>query len=206
MPIKFPDYVAAKNHYCVCYLGHCDEYLLLLLALRPHIEQKCPELNVWICGHDRIEKWLAKHPHTLTYSQLKKRKREFACIRQIQTELKSGNHPIEQIYDECELNVTFKPAGDETRKCVICKEAVTPTKPLSQQDVDRLQQIYRSEGYSVEVEGDIHNAGLVVGVESPKLFEAGLLGIKTTLIDTGVGSTLYKKLFPQGEILRLKHT
>ena len=50
---------------------------------------------------------------------------------------------------------------------------------------------------------DITGAGVVVGVESPGLFLAAAKGLETHLVPTGVGTRLYKKLCPQGNIIEV---
>jgi len=49
----------------------------------------------------------------------------------------------------------------------------------------------------------LEQAGWIIGVESLKLYQGAIQGIKSTLIPTGVGTSLFKKLFPYSSILKL---
>jgi hypothetical protein len=61
------------------------------------------------------------------------------------------------------------------------------------------------EGYDVQVNPErslVDQAGWVIGVEAAPLFEAAARGIKTSLVPTGLGATIYQRMFPRGEILK----
>ncbi len=59
----------------------------------------------------------------------------------------------------------------------------------------------RKAGYETEINGNLETAGWVIGVENRFIWEAAALGIKTTLIETGIGTNLYRKMFPQNEVI-----
>ena len=61
------------------------------------------------------------------------------------------------------------------------------------------------KNYDVQINPEYHmisQAGWVIGVEGAPIFEAASRGIKTSLVPTGMGTNLYSKLFPNGEILK----
>jgi len=79
-----------------------------------------------------------------------------------------------------------------------------PTKPLTNVQIDKAKSMCQAEGYFADIDGDVTGAGWVIGVESIALFQAATQGIKTSLIPTGVGTDLYKAMFPKnGSVLDL---
>ena len=47
------------------------------------------------------------------------------------------------------------------------------------------------------------NYDWVIGVENEQLYEAAAEGKKVTLIPTGIGENLFKKMFPFAEIIQM---
>jgi hypothetical protein len=56
------------------------------------------------------------------------------------------------------------------------------------------------DGWDIEYDGDASDASLVIGVESVGLFEAAGRGVPTELVPTGLGTRLYKLMFPNGRV------
>lgn len=200
MGIELTRYVKIKDHYCLIYFGSSVEYLVQLRLLRPILEKKFPDLNIYICCKDENIDILGDEK-SLTMSKLKSARNQFAHAYEFLT----GNqvHPIEELLDECDINecVIDVPQVESTIKCVIVPVGSYPTKSLTKPQISKLKDMVVTEGYKIG-EG-LEEAGWVIGVESEELFEAAGKGIKTTLVKTGTGHNLYKKMFPQGEVISL---
>lgn len=193
-------YIKIKDHYCLIYFGPSKEYLVQLRLLQPILEKNFPGLNIHICCKDENLD-LLKDTRSLTMSELRLVKNKFAHVYEFLT----GNevHPIEELLDNCEIE-EYKikvPEIDHTTKCVISPIGSYPTRNLTKDQIKKLKNIAVNKGYVIG-EG-IEGAGWVIGVENVDLFEAAAKGIKTTLVKTGTGHNLYKKMFPQGEIISI---
>jgi hypothetical protein len=200
--IAFKDYAKIKNNYCLCYFGQCDEYLLILDFLRPKILEKFPGINFFIGCKDSSCDVLKNSDYVLSKTSLKVKKREFAHINEIHN--KSDGHSIEDLLKDCDIeDYTLRENVDEpkTVKAVIVNESSFPTSPMIESQLNRAEKIAEAKGFEVAFDGDWENSGLVIGVESPELVRAAMLGIPTIIADTGVGTNFYKKLFPSMEIL-----
>lgn len=194
--IRLDQFVQIKDHCGICYLGRSDEYLVQLLALRPILEQKfgmtisviardaCPIPGVVKTSEVRPDQFL--HVLNLTYNS-------------------DGQHPVETVLNEAEINECQIAIGDAPRtvRCVIITQGNYPTKPLTRTQVMQLQITAEREGYEPVVNEEAENAGLVMGVESVQLFQAALAGVETRLVPTGIGTRLYRRMFPNGKILKL---
>lgn len=184
--IPFHEYIQVKNNICISYYGSSDEYLILLDIVKPFLEKKFPNLN--ICFHCKKEK------EKLLQEANKKEK--FAFVQEIKFNGKM--HPVEQLLIECEIKDFIINETITTTKAVIITKGNYPTKPLEKHKIDFLKN--RLKGFDIEINTNIDNAGIVAGVESVELFAAAGRKIKTILIPTGIGTQLYKNLFPKGEI------
>jgi hypothetical protein len=199
--IAFTEYSKIKDNLCLCYLGSCNEYLVQLKFIRPAIEKELPGINIYICCKDIASHLLDGEPRVIKASEIKDRKKELAYIKEINGSI--TNHAILNLIQESDLTLQCLPRIEPmevTKKCVIYPDGVLPTKSLDANQLLKIQAICKSKGYTVEVKGSLNGAGWVVGVENEHLFEAAIKGIRTTLIPTGVGTELYKKLFPKGEV------
>lgn len=201
--ISFTEYAKIANHYCVCYFGPSDEYLIQLRLLKPILEKEFPELNLYIgCKDDKIH-FLNGCDQVLKLTELRSRKTEFAHISEIK--FNGQTHPIEDFVVGANIaNFALSiPVMEKTYKCVIVTKGAFPTKPLEQHKIDKLKKIADSQNMDWEIDGNITGAGLVMGVESVALYEAASQGIETGLVPTGVGTKFYKHLFPNGKIINV---
>ncbi len=200
--IGFEHYSKIKNNYCICYLGVSDEYLIQLRMLYPAIHTRFPELNLYLACKDESLRWLTGVENAVPITLLKSRKSEFVHIKELTFDGKV--HPVYDLMTASEVPIYAKIKPTErTTKCVIISRGQHPTVSLMDRQILRLRHIAQEQGYSVEVNTSITGAGLVMGVESPDLFEAISQGIKTTLVPTGFGTELYKKLAPDGDVLSI---
>lgn len=200
--IEFPKYAKIKDHYCVCYFGHSDEYLVQLRLLKPIVERKYPGLQLFFgCKDDKTD-LLKPCENILKISELRLRRYDFAHIKELKYDNKI--HPVEEFLTNTGLADYFVDESLEpivTTKCVIITEGTYPTKPLEKRQIEQIKRMVADQGFQPEINTSIQNSGLVVGVESVGLFEAAGLGIATTLIPTGVGTRLYKNMFSKSSIM-----
>ena len=199
--ISFAKYASIKDKYCICYFGHVDEYLVALRLVRPIIERKYPGLRLHFgCKDDK-----AHHLHgceILKVSEIKARREDFAHVRELKYNGK--DHPVEQLMDECDIpDWTVRSSTAETRgdKCVIVSKSDYPTKPLETRQIDLLKKKAKGLGHIPLLNEPWKGAGVVMGVESVDLLESAAAGAITYLVPNGVGTRLYKRLFPFLEVV-----
>lgn len=195
-----PLYAKIKDNYCVAYFGNCNEYLVQLRALRPFMEQAFPGVKVFIAHKEEVTYIFKNHSQTLTREQLEKN--NFAYIREITCDMEG--HPVEEFMQES--NIPFGPISfekNEANRCVILTQGVLPTKNLTNKQIQIACQYAQKQGFIPEINGFIDKNTWVVGVENELFYEAALSGNQITLIPTGIGENLFKKMIPHGEILEI---
>lgn len=199
--IPFPKYASIKDKYCICYFGPVDEYLVCLRLVRPIIERKYPGLRLHFgCKDDK-----AVHLNgceILKVSEIKMRREEFAHVRELR--FNGKDHPVEQLMEECDIPdwaVRSSPADPRGDKCVILSKSDYPTKPLETPQIDFLKKKAKSLGHTPLLNEPWKGAGVVMGVESVGLLEAAAAGAVTYLVPNGVGTRLYKRMFPFLEVV-----
>jgi hypothetical protein len=139
--------------------------------------------------------------NVLLQSELRSRYEEFAQVKEITFD--GAEHPVEQLLRECGITVTADtpPPRDHTNIFAIITKANHPTRNLETRHIETFKKMAKEDGYEVRLDCDVDQAGVVAGVESLQLFEAASRGIKTILVPTGVGTRLYRNLFPNGVVL-----
>lgn len=203
--IAFEQYSKIYNNYCVCYFAGADEYLVQLTLLRPIIEQKFPNLNIYIGCADESKRiaFLKNDPKTLTKDELRLKKNNFAHIHELKFNGETREHPIEHFLSSSgitEYDLNTIPQTERTVRCLIAPRSCHPTKDLTRDQIDRFKVMAEDKGFVVDVGDNIKGAGLVIGPENPCVFQAAAKGVKTILVSNGVGTHLYKKMFPFGEV------
>jgi hypothetical protein len=146
------------------------------------------------------------YPNVLPRSTLKKNLADFGYVKEIEGRLR-GPHPILEYLEESNITmpVVCNEAKSDTKLCCIYPEGSLPTRDLTPKQVERCRLLASYAGYGVQINPGyemIHEAGWVIGVEGAPLFDAAAKGIKTSLVPTGMGTVIYQKMFPQGEILK----
>lgn len=201
--IPLDQYNKIRNNLCLYYPDFSGEYVMQILCLRPYIERELQGLQLFVCCRDELMYLSEWYDKILSMSQLEERKSEFAYIRQLTCNM--FDHPVLELLEESEIPFfdVRVPSPDLTMKCVIAPEGNLPTKCLTEDQIERAKTTAINQGYRVEVSYDIEGAGWVIGVENEQLFLAASRGIPTSLVPTGVGTRLYQKMFPKGEILDL---
>lgn len=195
---SFTHYAKIKDSFCICYFGHSHEYLVQLRLIKPLLEKHLPGLNITLCCRDDQYHLIQQG---LKLSEFAAEKNRFAYVFEV-----NYNHRIHPILDL--LNDTgisdfeiHTPMPTKTVKAVIISEGCFPTKSMELSQVKKMIEFAKEQGFDPEINSNIDNAGLVIGVESCGLFEAGSRGIRTILVPTGIGTRLYKGMFPKGEVL-----
>lgn len=201
--IRFQEYSKIANHYCVSYFGHSDEYLVLLKSIKPILDQEFSKLKISICCKDDKAQ-IINQDYVITLSQLRETKNQFAYISELK--YNGTTHPIEDFLAISKIKNIPDVVKDKTQtsRCVIITEGNYPTKPLEKIQIEKLKSIAFSKGMSIEINSNnIIGAGLVLGVESVALAEAAYQGIETHLVPTGVGTRLYKRIFPNLNLVHI---
>lgn len=202
MALAFPQFTKIKNRYCIAYFGPCLEYVLQLLYLRPAIEKELPGIEVYIACRADCKRLVENQPRIFLGNEVHENIRQIAVLREIRCDLKS--HPILNLIEEAELTLRYLEYPQrkqlDNRRCVICPNSTLPTKPIP---VEKVKAWVINRGYLPIISENVADASLVVGPENEQLFMAAMRGIPTVLVPTGLGTTLYKKMFPSGEICDL---
>jgi hypothetical protein len=204
--IPLPEYVKIKDNYCIVYFGNCKEYIVQLRLLRPIMEKTFAGLQVYLACKDEYMYLLNNESKTLSASSLKTQKQKFAYIREIYTEI--NKHPVEELMLESEI--PFQPICNNTihpelikGSCLLLTTANPPTRSLNANQITHALDYIRKQGCQAHLNKRIDDFDWVVGVENENLYEAASQGKKVTLIPTGFGENLFKKMFPASEILRI---
>ena len=203
MTVSFNKYNKIKDKYCIVYYGNCNEYIMQLLYLVPAIEKELPGIQVYVaCRNPLIylRKFFGKK--LVTGKEMGKARQTFAYVRELKCNMVS--HPVEDLLIESNLEVpslTPPQPTSQTKKCVIWPHGILPTNSIDEKQIELLKAKAITQGYEPQISKQIEGAGWVIVVESEPLFMAAIMGIRTTLIPTGLGTNFYQKLFPLNEIL-----
>ncbi len=200
--IPFSKYSKISNNYCLCYFGRATEYLLQLIYLMPHIKSKLVGLNIYLCCKDEDYHIIQNYELSIKRSQLNELKPNFGYVKELEYEQK---HPVENIMRELEIqdwSVEVPKKDIMFNNCFIAKNSHYPTTDLNAKQIELIKQIAIKEGYNITDQAI--NFDWIIGVESPILFESAKNGIRATLVETGVGTTLFQKMFPFCNTIVLK--
>jgi hypothetical protein len=225
MPIPLTRYILIKDNYCCCYLGNSPEYIVALRLIKPQIEKQLPGLNLWISCRDEFLYLLKGETNVIPLSELNEQKSNLSYIREIRNN--TYDHSIFELMTQSELKIESAQSSNysnnpRTKLCLVCPEGIPPTKSLNKNSTDELVSKVSEAGYTpivlgsdvhqsldtieirprgVEKFGYLESAGWVIGVENEYVFLGPSKGVKTTLMKSGVGLSLFKNLFPGAEII-----
>jgi hypothetical protein len=199
--IGLTEYSTLKDSVCLSYNGWCDEYLLQLDILKPLIEKQ-KNISIFISCRDDKKILFPGESYVIPSSELVNYKFGFTY----EIVFDGENHPIDNFLkllsiDRIESKKIIK--DSITNLCVLLTKGNYPTKNLNGDQVNFLTKIAKQRGYDVVLDQNVCDAGLVMGVESFDLFKSARLGIETCLFDTGLGSNLFKKMFPYFKTISL---
>ena len=198
--VPFPYYCTIKNNYCIAYAGHCKDYLVQLRILRPIIESQFKGIEIFICCLDEYVYIFNGEDKIVPMSQFDSIKNKFAYVNEIKCDME--NHPILKLIEESSIEIPLKPIiNNKSGICLIVPNGILPTRSLNLEEIKKISNKYKNLGYKTTETIIYKEAEMVVGVESETLFESAAIGKPTTLISTGLGTKLFKKIFPQNEII-----
>ena len=203
--IRFTDYASIKDNYCLCYFGQADEYLVQLRLLLPSFAAAFPGLNIFLCAKDHCLHHLRDCGYVLPLSRLKEYKPILAHVKELRSD--GQEHPVAAFVAECGLTDVAVSVTAETARAAVCgiyPKSSFPTKDMTKEQIDAVARVARAAGYAAAIEPpNWQDLGWVIGTENVPVFEAAAAGIKTSLVETGLGGELFKKLFPSQKLLRL---
>lgn len=166
------------------------------------MEKTFPGIKVFLaCKEDSIY-LLEGEERIISKEQLNENKNMFAYIRELLCDMQS--HPVESFMDESSI-----PCGPITineskiGNCVLLTNGIFPVKSLNSNQIKQAIKYIESKGCSVSLNSSTDNAEWIVGVENEYLYQSAANGKKITLIPTGFGENLFKRMFPNTEILHL---
>ena len=200
MTILYKRYLEIKNKCCVYYFGLFNEFALQLIYLRPAIEKELPGLELYIACKNEL-KTIIGNPSRVVFKEDFKDYHYAHC-----QELKFNqvHHPVMKLLEDSAITldkIYENNFDSSSKKCTIITKNFAPFGALTDAQIEKATYIAETEGYTVELDSDWRNAGWVVGVESSSLYLAAMQGIRCSLIPTGLGTKLFKKMFPTKEIL-----
>jgi len=156
--------------------------LVQLRLLLPSFAAAFPGLNIFLCAKDHCLHHLRDCGYVLPLSRLKEYKPILAHVKELRSD--GQEHPVAAFVAECGLTDVAVSVTAETARAAVCG-------------------IYPA-GYAAAIEPpNWQDLGWVIGTENVPVFEAAAAGIKTSLVETGLGGELFKKLFPSQKLLRL---
>jgi len=195
MFLPFHQFKRVQNKYCCSYFGRNNDYLILLKNLRPYIEQKFNGIKIYLACKDESYYLLHDEPRVVRKSEFVKQ--DFCYVREIKVDLKKNMHPIHELILESEINIPcfdFNKCTNSNRVSVFT-EGIYPTKSLDSKQIENLKKIIQRKGLTYV--DKLENANQIYSVEN-EVFAASIFkGIKCTLIESGLGTSLYKSLFPE---------
>lgn len=103
MTVPFPEYAKIKNKYCLCYFGPNRDYVKQLKYVRPLMEKELPGTLIYLCCRDDFFNIFEGEDYTLPMSEIQKRKKEFAYIRELTYNME--DHPILAFLEESKINL-----------------------------------------------------------------------------------------------------
>lgn len=181
------------------YFGFCNEYLLVLEYIKPFILEKYPGINLLLACRNDLQN---KFPNFISYSEVIEMKKELVYLKEIKCNLTT--HPIDDFISENKLNIQpiiSEPA--RSKICVVYTKGMLPTKSIDKNTTEIIVDKIKRQGYQTYVDLDVEDPGYIVSVENEFLVKAGLQKTKIGLIPTGLGTELYKKIFPTVDILKI---
>lgn len=160
------------------------------------MEATFPGVLVYIAHKESASHIFKNCERTITKEQLESSRDQFAYVRELACDM--SEHPVESFMRESEIPYPLQIIRPNQGHTVLITKGSLPTKSLSQEQIESAKKM----APGAVIDGPIQDAGWVIGVESEQLFEAGAAGIRTTLIKTGIGENIYKRMFPAGEVMK----
>ena len=206
MVIPYRKYCDIKDRVCISYSGYCSEYVLLMKLIRPYLQKALPGLSIWLSCNDDLFYLLDGANNIVTGSKLTRRHEFFGFVKEVSNRMQRP-HPIEQLLSESNVPIPVLQSSYHSASglCCIYSNGILPTRSLSASEIDKCKIIAVNSGYDVWLNpppAAAKDAGWVIGVEGEALFQAAITGQRTSLVPTGIGTTVYQNMFPAGEVLK----
>lgn len=206
MSIRYEHFVKIKKDIGIMYAGHCSDYVTLLKVLRPFIENSLSNVKIHLACRVDLLYLLDGCDKVMSIDEFKKNINKFGFTKEIKGSLKSP-HPIEKFLKESKIEVPVinQSSNSPSKLCCIFGEGSLPTKSLGKTEIERLKKMASYEGYDTLINPPYHTieqAGWVISVENANLIESCLRGVKASLVPTGIGTSLLKKMFPSMSLLK----
>lgn len=200
MFLPFHHYKRVKNKYCIAYFGNHNDYILLLKFLRPYIERQFNGTQIYIACKDESFYLLQNEPRVVKKSEFDKN--NYCYVRYLTLNMTKNIHPIYELLVESDIKTPkFEFINNLEHKYFdICANAILPNKSITDIQKEKIISIFKNRGLIFS--SDRENCHLI-SVENEIFTKNILSGIKCTLIDTGLGSKLYKLIFPSLEIISI---
>lgn len=193
-------YVNTKNKLCISYHGIIGEFILQLLFIKPKIQEKYPEFDLYISCKDEIfERLKTLDNKLIPMSDIEKK--QFINFYNINHN--HFCHPIEKFIDENHLelnNIKRNSNISLNKKCVITTTALAPFKGLSPEQVEKAINLAKSKGLEILMNEEVENPAWVIGCENELFYKKAIAGSNVILIQTNKGNNVFKKLFPTEKI------
>ena len=187
--VSLAHYSKVINKVCLLYTGSVPEYTIALNYILPFIKQKYPELTTSLYVRDEFAQDNALPESTLNRA-------DFSFVKEFK--IHPTEHVILTFIKEAGLTFPRLPIkGDNT--FLICPNAIFPSRPLTQEQIQSLTTFAKERGYTRATE----DAGWVIGAENECVFGAAAKGIRTTLVPSGIGTELFMRIFPHGKVMDL---
>jgi hypothetical protein len=201
MFLPFHQFKRVQNKYCCSYFGSNNDYLILLKNLRPYIEQQFNGIKIYIACKDESYYLLHDEPRVVKKSEFVKQ--DFCYVREIKVNLQKKIHPIHELIIESDIKIPCF----ELNKCInsnrvsVFTEGIYPTKSLDFNQIENLKKIIQRKGLTYV--DKLEDANQIYSVENEVFVASIFKGIKCTLIESGLGTSFYKSLFPELNLISL---
>lgn len=203
MKVSLPFYAKIKDKCCICYFGYSKEYLIQLNLLLESIEKELKGIIIYIACKEDCVYLFNKKERILTKEQFQQQKENFAFIKEINCD--TINHPIETLMDESKIPyLKIKTNQENFKECVLLTNGNFPTKNLEEIQIEKIKKHLENKGIHVEVNKPTNNFNWIVSVENEDLFIAAQHNKKITLIPSGIGTNLFKKMFENPDLIEIR--
>lgn len=195
----FKNFLDVKYKYCISYFGNSNEYIELLRLLRPFIESQFRGVQIHLACKDDVYYLLKDEPRVCRKSEFDKS--NYSHVRELRFE--NGYHPVQTIMDESGIRppILCDSSGNPTNSVFLYTFGNVPTRSLNPDETFRLMKFVQSSGRTCRMNEPWDGISSVISVEGEQLVKAASCGIDCTLIDSGVGTGFYKKIFPKMKVL-----
>jgi len=203
MFLPFHHFRQVKDKYCIAYFGNHDDYLLLLIFLRPYIERQFQGIQIYLACKDDSFYLLKNEPRVVKKSEFDKN--NFCYVRYLTLDMNKLLHPVHELLLESDIRIPhFEFTNNlQFQKVSIFTEGILPTKSLDDKNFSLLARKYEQNGFTVYKNKIPDENCHLCSVENELFTSKMLSGIPCTLINSGLGTDLYRTLFPSLKVISI---